>query len=228
MLEFHDVTGDGEYNDLASPWQPIETAPRNGDRIDVWLVNYKTGAGRRITNAVRSYSGGKYPDVWIGEDGRYLNGSYYYDSEGDRCFAEGEIREKADQCYVITHWMPIPPGPQYRPCFRTQETSEKFNALVRRLNIAEQQRDCLERQMKLTGRQLAETGTKLEEANAKLTRLDRLFQSLTPGGSEYVNDPERCVAFVKTVREQHMYLISKFKKEADALRAQLATRGTSG
>jgi hypothetical protein len=31
----------------------------------------------------------------------------------------------------------------------------------------------------------------------KVEYYDKLLQSLTPGGSEFVNDPERCLAYIK-------------------------------
>ena len=34
-------------------------------------------------------------------------------------------------------------------------------------------------------------------------KLDMALQSLTPGGSEYVGDPDRCVARAKEVRDQY-------------------------
>lgn len=34
-------------------------------------------------------------------------------------------------------------------------------------------------------------------------KLDMALQSLTPGGSEYVGDPDRCVATAKAVRENY-------------------------
>lgn len=37
--------------------------------------------------------------------------------------------------------------------------------------------------------------------------LDMALQSLTPGGSEYVNDPKRCVEYCREVRETQHQLI---------------------
>lgn len=47
------------------------------------------------------------------------------------------------------------------------------------------------------------------------------LQSLTPGGSEYANDPTRCVRFVRETRTTQHEAIKKSKGDADALRAQL-------
>lgn len=45
--------------------------------------------------------------------------------------------------------------------------------------------------------------------------------SLTPGGSEYANDPAACVAYARKVRESQHEAIIKFKTEANELRARL-------
>lgn len=41
---------------------------------------------------------------------------------------------------------------------------------------------------------------------ARCKRLDMALQSLTPGGSEYVGDPERCVARVREQMESYRKL----------------------
>lgn len=41
------------------------------------------------------------------------------------------------------------------------------------------------------------------------------LQSLTPGGSEYVDDPERCVAFVRETRERQHATILNLKQRLD-------------
>jgi hypothetical protein len=45
------------------------------------------------------------------------------------------------------------------------------------------------------------------------------LENLTPGGSEYVNDVERCVAAIKETRTQLMDNMRKFKIQRDALLA---------
>lgn len=46
------------------------------------------------------------------------------------------------------------------------------------------------------------------ELLAQVRKLDMALQSLTPGGSEYVGDPDRCVAHVKRSRDlaRQLYL----------------------
>jgi hypothetical protein len=54
--------------------------------------------------------------------------------------------------------------------------------------------------------------------DAELMKWKRALHSLTPGGSEFANDPDACVNFVKNVRtSQHNYIL-KLKKENDELR----------
>lgn len=43
----------------------------------------------------------------------------------------------------------------------------------------------------------------------------RALVSLTPGGSEFVNDPERCVAVVRATSESQGRVIVQFKKRMD-------------
>ena len=45
------------------------------------------------------------------------------------------------------------------------------------------------------------------------------LESLTPSGSEFVNDPEACVAWVKKVRQGQLAVIRKFSQRLDSSRA---------
>lgn len=49
----------------------------------------------------------------------------------------------------------------------------------------------------------------------------RALESLTPSGSEFVNDPERCVAFVRDHQASQMRVIVSFKKRVDELQKAL-------
>jgi hypothetical protein len=60
----------------------------------------------------------------------------------------------------------------------------------------------------------------IERQAAEIRKLDLALQSLTPGGSEYVNNPERCVAYVREARESQHKAIVKFKSERDAITAE--------
>ena len=74
-------------------WQPIETAPKDGTRVDLWgrnLLHFQKRGERNVNVAwgpVTDWFGGKRDD-W--QHGR----------------GEG---------YQPTHWMPIPPPPETTP-----------------------------------------------------------------------------------------------------------------
>lgn len=59
-----------------------------------------------------------------------------------------------------------------------------------------------------------------EAVGEKVARYDLALQSLTPGGSEYVGDPERCVQFVKDTRQMQHETIVKAVKERKAAEAE--------
>jgi hypothetical protein len=50
-----------------------------------------------------------------------------------------------------------------------------------------------------------------------LKRYKRELEGLTPGGSEFVNNPEGCAAFVRDKMEQQHRLIVKFKLRGDEI-----------
>lgn len=56
----------------------------------------------------------------------------------------------------------------------------------------------------------------------KYKKVMRALESLTPSGSEFVDDPERCVAFVKSYRETMMNVIRQTKIELNELKEKLA------
>lgn len=53
----------------------------------------------------------------------------------------------------------------------------------------------------------------MDQSESEETRKYRLaLESLTPGGSEYYKNPEQCVEFVKTIRQdQHKKIIEEVK-----------------
>jgi hypothetical protein len=74
---------------LLEGWRPIETAPKDGTKVDLWRLSDKWQAvaeGRRIT------------DAWFA-DGRWRHEDYDY----------GHERSVSGH---ITHWMPLPEGPK--------------------------------------------------------------------------------------------------------------------
>lgn len=52
-----------------------------------------------------------------------------------------------------------------------------------------------------------------ERINALGPRWSLALQSLTPGGSEYVDDPERCVSYIRETRDcQHQTIVRKVRE----------------
>lgn len=82
ILNLAPVGGRGEG------WRPIETAPKDGTKVDLWCRAPGLSAGS-----------GRVPDCWFSA-GRW----WAYDEHGD------------DQCrsqvHNATHWRPLPPPPQ--------------------------------------------------------------------------------------------------------------------
>jgi hypothetical protein len=79
-----------------SEWQPIETAPKDGTTILLWLRERQNSGGRRTA----------YPVIddlrvghWVITDGygrwRYLTNGYAYGQDN-----------------TFTHWMPLPEPPK--------------------------------------------------------------------------------------------------------------------
>lgn len=78
-------------------WRDIETAPKDGTKVDLWLIDEK-GNGWRIPDAFWGYDG------WAYEDNQFRYCEYEYKGTGD------QIRDRA-RFARATHWMPIPKGP---------------------------------------------------------------------------------------------------------------------
>jgi hypothetical protein len=73
-------------------WQPIETAPKDGTRFDVWLRH--PGGDRRVINAWFSV----VEKEFVSPDGYYLYSMKPYGSD--------------HWLQYPTHWMPLPEPPK--------------------------------------------------------------------------------------------------------------------
>lgn len=103
------------------PWQPIETAPKDGTRIDLWLVD-QDGDGERVTDAYWVTNAHWVPR-FLNEDGSKPSASKrdgwfapYHDYEMDGwCDNPPEFnhhpRHKRVWFTKATHWMPLPEPP---------------------------------------------------------------------------------------------------------------------
>lgn len=65
----------------------------------------------------------------------------------------------------------------------------------------------------------------LADRERQLAEARRALESLTPGGSEYVADAARCVAYVRDRRDQQHRILVDFKQRAESAEAKLRAVG---
>lgn len=104
----------------ALSWRPIETAPRDGTVIDLWMVD-QDGKGYREANAywvtdrgeeIGSYENGQIVIKTIRRDGWFGENHDYEGADGwaDQPKRLGG-RPERETWILPTHWMPLPPPP---------------------------------------------------------------------------------------------------------------------
>ncbi len=83
-------------------WQPIETAPKDGSVIDLWVTCQSDA--RRVPDAYWSHEGFQYGPVR--QDGKpgWAAANMGYDG----CDGYADDPEDGQRA---THWMPLPPSP---------------------------------------------------------------------------------------------------------------------
>jgi hypothetical protein len=96
-----------------SEWQPIETAPRDGTRIDLWLVDEK-GDGHREPDAY--WVTDRYVDDYRRSRGKrdgWFAPNNDYDGMDGWCDQPPTANTHTGVVYFTqpTHWMPPPPPP---------------------------------------------------------------------------------------------------------------------
>ncbi len=95
-------------------WRPIDTAPKDGTNIDLWVVN-QDGEGWRIADAYWVHDRERDPyapskgkrDGWFAPDREYGDPGWADWPEGWTATHDG--REYFDRA---THWMPLPEPPK--------------------------------------------------------------------------------------------------------------------
>lgn len=110
-----------------SDWQPIDTAPKDGTVIDLWMVD-ETGKGWREASAYYVTGREDYEAVWDAEHGRYSiknrrafnrDGwwapNHDYDNQDGWCDLPRRFNRhplvRCVQFKLPTHWMPLPSAP---------------------------------------------------------------------------------------------------------------------
>jgi len=82
-------------------WQPIETAPKDGTEVDLWLRSDE-GRGWRQTNA---YWVTSLRDLSMPPCNQFVRDGWYCSSSNIDGFCE-------DNWLKATHWMPLPLDPE--------------------------------------------------------------------------------------------------------------------
>jgi hypothetical protein len=72
-----------------SDWRPIETAPKDGTKVDLWLQIQASAVSFRVTDAWWQESANCWGCLFPGQKPAHLLNTDY-----------------------VTHWMPIHPGPK--------------------------------------------------------------------------------------------------------------------
>ena len=89
-------------------WQPIETAPTDNTKIDVWCSKVGNKSGYRITNAIKGQGIGIF-SAYTDDNGKFISGRRYITCDGKERY-NPNLKDKGS--VIITHWQPLPSPPQ--------------------------------------------------------------------------------------------------------------------
>jgi hypothetical protein len=81
-------------------------------------------------------------------------------------------------------------------------------------------KECNEGEVVKFSDHLADKAAAVEKEQDKTAKIMLMLESLTPGGSEYYNDPERCVAYVRDAIHRALKQAVETKKQEKAAVAQ--------
>lgn len=87
---------EGAWNRRTSPWRPIETAPKDGTRVDLW-------AGVRICDALWRCPSEVHADDPL---------TYSWWAPSPECYSAYPEMEDTPIGVIPTHWMPVPEPPE--------------------------------------------------------------------------------------------------------------------
>jgi len=104
-----------------------------------------------------------------------------------------------------------------------RKVNEDGSVLLPNITALEQRVKELEANLFATTATVASLEAKLAEAERERDQWKKALHGLTPGGSEYADDPVACVEWVRKSREDQHYAILSFKTQRDRLREVLQT-----
>jgi hypothetical protein len=103
---------DHERSHRVTEWQPIETAPMDGTKIDIWVAD-QDGDGRREADAywVKDRAVDPYDSTKGCRDGWWAPNHDYDGADGWAMHRPYTDRTGKEYFERATHWMPRPPPP---------------------------------------------------------------------------------------------------------------------